>query len=52
MILSQAWRAIPIFLIVAALFIPIANAKQPFDITYCATSTMTTVSASEGLIVL
>ena len=52
MILSQAWRAVPIFLIVGVLFIPAAEAQQPFDITYCATSNMTTVSASEELIVL
>jgi len=52
MILSQAWRALPIFLIVVMLFIPVAEAQQPFDTTYCASSTMTTVSASEGLIVL
>ena len=51
MILSQAWRAIPIFLIVVVLFIPNGEAQQPFNITYCASSTMTTVSASEGLMV-
>jgi hypothetical protein len=52
MILFQAWKAIPIFLTVVVLFIPAAEAQQPFDITYCASSTMTTVSASEGLTVL
>jgi hypothetical protein len=52
MILSQAWKAIPIFLTLVVLFIPAAEAQQPFDTTYCASSTMTTISASEGLIAI
>jgi hypothetical protein len=52
MILFQAWKAIPIFLTVVVLFIPVAEAQQPFDISYCASGTMTTISAIEGLIVI
>jgi len=52
MILSQVWRVVPIFLIVVMLFIPLAEAQQPFDISYCASGTMTTISASEGLVVI
>ena len=52
MFLAKVRRAIPIFIMVSVLFIPVAGAQQPFDITYCATSNMTTVSAAEGLIVL
>jgi hypothetical protein len=52
MILSHAWRAIPIFLIALVLLIPVAEAQQPFDITYCSSGVMTTVSASPELTVL
>jgi len=41
-----------IILACAALFIPIAEAQQPFDISYCASGTMTTISASEGMVVI
>jgi len=52
MILIKAWKPVLTFLIVLALFIPIAGAQQPFDITYCASGTMTTISATEGLVVI
>ena len=51
MISTKIWTVPIIILACVVLFIPNAVAQQPFDITYCATSNMTTVSASEGLIV-
>jgi len=45
MTLSQAWKAIPIFLIVVVLFIPTAEAQEkPFDVTECLAVTITLVS--------
>ncbi len=52
MILSKIGMLPIIVLACVALFIPIAWAQQSFDITYCATSNMTTVSATDGLIIL
>lgn len=52
MILTKICRVATIIFVCMALFIPIAEAQTPFDITYCASGTMTTVSASEGLIVI
>ncbi len=52
MISTKIWTVPIIILVCVVLFTPNAKAQQPFDITYCATSNMTTVSATEGLIVL
>ena len=52
MISTKIWAVPIIILVCVVLFTPNAKAQQPFDITYCATSNMTTVSATEGLIVL
>ncbi len=51
MISNKIWTVPIIILACVGLFIPNAQAQQPFDITYCASSNMTTVSASEGLMV-
>ena len=51
MISTKIWTVPIIILVCLVLFTQNAEAQQPFDITYCASSTMTTVSASEGLMV-
>lgn len=49
MILSQAWKAIPIFLIAVVLFIPATQAETPFDVTECAAGLMTMVYHSKEM---
>ena len=41
-----------IILACVVLFVTNAEAQQPFDISYCASGAMTTISASEGLVAI
>ncbi len=52
MISTKIWAVPIIILVCVVLFTPNAKAQQPFDITYCASGTMTTISATEGLVVI
>ena len=51
MMLIRRWRKGVVILFGLFLFIPVAQAEQPFDFTRCVSATVTTLSATEELTV-
>ena len=49
MVLIKRWRRMVMILFGLLLFIPVAQAQQPFDFTRCVSATVTTLSATEEL---
>jgi len=52
MMLIKRWRTGVAILFGLLLFIPVAQAAQPFDFTRCVSGTLTTLSATEELTVM